>query len=56
MKYLSSLLGLLALSSAAQAHGSDMPLLLHALEHGWLALFLLPALLLLPPLRRKGRH
>lgn len=39
----------------AHAHIAEMPLLQHGLEHGWLALFLLPLLLLLATgLRKRG--
>ena len=56
MKYLISLCVLLVLSGVSQAHVADMPLLQHALEHGWLALAVVPALLLLLPLSRKERR
>lgn len=38
------------------AHSSEMPLILHAVEHGWVVLALLPLLLLLLPLRRERRR
>lgn len=45
---------LLGLVGAAHAHPADAALLQHALEHGWLALVLLPLLLLLPIGRSRG--
>lgn len=55
MRTLSILTALLALAGSAQAHVADAPLLLHALEHGWLALAAIPLLLLLLPLGRERR-
>lgn len=46
---------LLSLAGGAQAHVADLPLLQHALEHGWIALLPLPLLLLLLPGRREHR-
>ena len=55
MKSLGPMIALLSLAGGAQAHVADLPLLQHALEHGWLALVLLPLLLLLPLSRRGHR-
>ena len=48
-------IALATLGGTAHAHVADLPLLQHALEHGWLALVLLPLLLLLLPLRGERR-
>jgi len=55
MKTLLPLIPLLGLTGNAQAHVADLPPLQHALEHGWIALVLLPLLLLLLPGRREHR-
>ena len=36
----------------AHAHSSDMPLIVHAIEHGWILLALLPLLFFLLPFGR----
>lgn len=54
MKSLTLMIALFSLVGSAQAHVADMPLLQHALEHGWLALALAPLLVLLPA--RRGRR
>ena len=41
---------------AAYAHSADMSLIIHAVEHGWMVLALLPLLLLLLPLGRARRR
>lgn len=55
MRILPILFALLSFPAVAAAHVSDMPLLQHALEHGWLVLALTPLLLFLLPLRRSRR-
>jgi len=55
MKPFSLTLALLCLAGGAQAHGADLTLLEHALEHGWFALAPLPLLLLLLPIGRARR-
>jgi len=55
MKTLFLMTALFSLAGGAQAHVAELPLLQHALEHGWIALFLLPLLLLLLPSRREHR-
>jgi hypothetical protein len=56
MKRLFTMTPMLAASGAVQAHAADLPLLQHALEHGWLTLLIVPALLLLLPLGRERRR
>lgn len=56
MKHLIIAIGLFAASSGAWAHVAEVSLLQHALEHGWLALLLIPLLLLLLPLGRERRR
>ena len=48
MRMFPILFALLGLPAVAAAHAGDMPLLQHALEHGWLVLFVIPLLFLLP--------
>lgn len=48
-----AVLALLLGSFPAQAHLSEQPLLVHAIEHGWVWLALLPLVLLLLPTGRK---
>lgn len=55
MRTLSILFVLLGLPAVAAAHISDMPLLQHALEHGWLVLLVIPLLLFLLPFDREQR-
>ena len=55
MRLLPILLALLSLPAVAAAHISDIPLLQHAFEHGWLVLVVVPLLLLLLPLGRRRR-
>jgi hypothetical protein len=56
MKRLTTATGLFALSGGAWAHVAELPLLQHALEHGWLVALLIPLLLLLLPLGRERRR
>ena len=45
---------LAALPGIASAHAADMPMLLHAIWHGWVLLAIVPLLVvLLPPGHRK---
>ena len=46
---------LLLTAPQAQAHVADLAWLQHGLEHGWLALLLVPLLLLLLPMPRRSR-
>ncbi len=55
MRMLPILFALLSLPAVAAAHISDMPLLQHALEHGWLVLVVIPLLLFLLPFGRSRR-
>jgi hypothetical protein len=52
---LTALIVLAALPGVASAHAADMPLLQHAIEHGWLVLAVVPLLALLMPLGRERR-
>jgi hypothetical protein len=54
MKQLLSLL-LAAAAMAAHAHVTDAPLVRHAVDHAWLALAVVPLLLLLPLRRSRQR-
>lgn len=56
MIYLKRAVPMFFLPVAAHAHASEMPFILHAVEHGWLTLFLLPLLLLLLPQGRERRR
>jgi hypothetical protein len=55
MKGLKLIMPLLLTAPQAQAHVADLAWLQHGLEHGWLALSLVPLLLLLLPVRRRNR-
>jgi hypothetical protein len=55
MKSFARLTVLIGLPGVASAHVADMPLLQHAIEHGWLVLAIVPLMALLLPLGRERR-
>lgn len=55
MRSMALTITLLGLTGAAKAHVADLPLLQHALEHGWAAVAVLPLLVLLLPMFRARR-
>jgi len=55
MRTLPSTLVLTGLPGVAAAHVTDAPLLLHALEHGWLLVAVVVPLALLLPMRSPRR-
>ena len=46
---------LISVPAVVHAHAADIPLIIHAIEHGWSVLFVLPLLFFLLPLGRGRR-
>ena len=55
MKCLGRLTCFSGLAGSAQAHVADMPVMVHAVEHGWLLLTVVALVAILSPLFRRRR-